>query len=105
MKLVVQEVEQNKKTWEENHHRIDQSVALDCTKFVEDAITEEMMLEAKVAQLGEIAEYLQKKVVELDVDEIVIDSNMDLQWPHRLSLIPPSPTCSALDPLHSGFLP
>ena len=29
------------------------------------------------------------------VDEIVIDSNMDMQWPHRLSLMPPSPTCSA----------
>ena len=39
------------------------------------------------------------------VDEIVIDANMDLQWPHRLSLMPPSLTCSALDPLQSGFVP
>ena len=39
------------------------------------------------------------------VDEIVIDANMDLQWPHRLTLMPPSPTCSALDPLKSGFEP
>ena len=31
-------------------------------------------------------------------DEIVIDANMDLQWPHRMSLMPPSPTCSALTP-------
>ena len=40
------------------------------------------------------------------VDEIVIDANMDLQWPHGMSLIPPSPTCSALkflDPLQSGL--
>ena len=34
----------------------------------------------------------------LYVDEIVIDANMDLQWPHRMSLMPPSPTCSALIP-------
>ena len=39
------------------------------------------------------------------VDEIVIDANMDLQWPHRLSLIPSSPNCSYLDPLQSGFVP
>ena len=39
------------------------------------------------------------------VDEIGIDSNMDLKWPHRLSLMPPSPTCSALYPLQSGFEP
>ena len=39
------------------------------------------------------------------VDEIVIDANMDLQWPHRMSLMPPSPTCNALDPLQSGFVP
>ena len=26
------------------------------------------------------------------VDEIVIDANMDLQWPHGMSLMPPSPT-------------
>ena len=32
------------------------------------------------------------------VDEIVIDANMDLQWPHGMSLMPPSPTCSALTP-------
>ena len=38
-------------------------------------------------------------------DEIVIDANMDLQWPYILSLMPPSPTCSALDPLQSGFEP
>ena len=37
------------------------------------------------------------------VDEIFIDANMDFQWPHRLSLMPPSPTCSAFDPLQSGF--
>ena len=30
------------------------------------------------------------------VDEIVIDANMDLQWPHRMSLMPPSSTYSAL---------
>ena len=30
---------------------------------------------------------------------------MDLQWPHRLSLMPLSPTYSALDPLQSGFVP
>ena len=39
------------------------------------------------------------------VDEIFIDSNMDLQWPHGFSLMPPSPTCSTLDPLQSGFVP
>ena len=39
------------------------------------------------------------------IDEIVIDANMNLQWPHKLSLMPPSPTCSALDPLQSGFVP
>ena len=39
------------------------------------------------------------------VDEIVIDANMDLQWSHKLSLMPPSPTYSALDPLQSGFVP
>ena len=39
------------------------------------------------------------------VDEIVIDSNMDLQWPHRISLMPLSPTSNALDPLQSGFVP
>ena len=39
------------------------------------------------------------------LNEIVIDANMDLQWPHRLSLMPPSLTCSALDPLQSGFVP
>ena len=32
------------------------------------------------------------------VDEIFIDANMDLQWPHMMSLMPPSPTCSALNP-------
>ena len=32
------------------------------------------------------------------VDEIVIDANMGLQWPHRMSLMPPCPTCSALTP-------
>ena len=32
------------------------------------------------------------------VDEIINDANMDLQWPHRLSLMPPSPTYSALTP-------
>ena len=36
------------------------------------------------------------------VDEIFIDANMDLQWPHMMSLMPPSPTCSALQ---SGFEP
>ena len=30
------------------------------------------------------------------VDEIVIDANMDLQWPHRMSLMPPSSTYNAL---------
>ena len=39
------------------------------------------------------------------VDEIVIDANMNLQWPHRFSLMAPSPTCSALDTLQSGFWP
>ena len=43
------------------------------------------------------------------VDEIVIYANMDLQWPHRMSLMPPSSTCSALtpyrDPLQSRFVP
>ena len=38
------------------------------------------------------------------VDEIVIDANMELQWPHRVSLMPPSPTCSALDPLNRWFV-
>ena len=38
-------------------------------------------------------------------DEIFIDANMDLQWPHKLSVMPPSLTCSALDPLQSGFVP
>ena len=39
----------------------------------------------------------------LIVDEIVIDANMDLQWPHRMSLMPPSPTCSALMPYRVGL--
>ena len=39
------------------------------------------------------------------VDEIVIDAEMDLEWLHKLSLMPPSLTCSALDPLQSGFVP
>ena len=30
---------------------------------------------------------------------------MDLQWPHGMLLMPPSPNCSALDPLQSGFVP
>ena len=33
------------------------------------------------------------------VDEIVIAANMDMQWPHRFSMMPPSNTYSALDPL------
>ena len=37
------------------------------------------------------------------VDEIVIDANMDLQWPHRMSLMPPSHTCSALMPYRVGL--
>ena len=37
------------------------------------------------------------------VDEIVIDANMDLQWPHWMSLMPPSPTCSALIPYRVGL--
>ena len=41
----------------------------------------------------------------VNVDEIVIDANMDLQCPHRMSLMPPSPTYSALDHLQSGFVP
>ena len=39
---------------------------------------------------------------EVYVDEIVIDANMDLQWSHRMSLMPLSPTCSALQ---TGFEP
>ena len=39
------------------------------------------------------------------VDEIFIDANVELQWPHRFSLMPPSLTCSALDPLQSLFVP
>ena len=38
------------------------------------------------------------------VDKIVIDANMDMQWPHRISLMLLSPTNSALDPLHSGLV-
>ena len=30
---------------------------------------------------------------------------MELQWPDRFSLMLQSPTCSALDPLQSGFVP
>ena len=37
------------------------------------------------------------------VDEIVIDANMDLQWPHGMSLMPPSPTCNALIPYRVGL--
>ena len=37
------------------------------------------------------------------VDEIVIDANMDLQWPHGMSLMPPSPACSALIPYRVGL--
>ena len=37
------------------------------------------------------------------VDEIVIDANMDLQWPHEMSLMPPSPTYSALIPYRVGL--
>ena len=35
----------------------------------------------------------------------IINANMDLQWPHRMSLMPLSPTTSSLDPLQSGFVP
>ena len=55
MKLAVQEAEQKTKTWEENRHRLDKAVALACTNFAEDGTIEEMVLEAKVTQLGEIA--------------------------------------------------
>ena len=41
--------------------------------------------------------YQCKRVV--TVDEIVIDANMDLQWPHGMSLMPPSPTLQCLGPL------
>ena len=39
------------------------------------------------------------------VDEIVIDANMDLQWPHRMSLMSPSSSCSSSDPSQSEFVP
>ena len=39
------------------------------------------------------------------VDEIVIDANMDLQWPHRTSLMPPSPTCSTQTLHRVGLCP
>ena len=38
------------------------------------------------------------------VEEIVIDANMDLKCPDGLSLMPPSITYNALDPLQSGFV-
>ena len=42
---------------------------------------------------------IQKNLLNIETaDVIFIDANMDLQWPHRMSLMPPSPTCSALTP-------
>ena len=66
MKLKVQEGEQKMKTWEENCHRIDKTIALTCTKFVEEGIREEMRSKSKVGRLGEIAEDLRKKVTYLE---------------------------------------
>ena len=47
--------------WEENHHRIDKEVALSCTNFGEEQITEEMEQESKITRLGEIVEDLRRK--------------------------------------------
>ena len=48
-------------------------------------------------------EFLHGVLHEEIVDEIVIDANMELHWPHRMSLMPPSPTCSALIPYRVGL--
>ena len=66
MKQEVQEGEQNTNTWEENRNRLDKVVSLSCTNFTDEGIKEEMVLESKVTQLGEIAEYLRKKVTKLE---------------------------------------
>ena len=47
-------------------HRLNNVVALTCTKFVEKGIMKDMCPKAKVIQLREIAEDLRKKVVELE---------------------------------------
>ena len=58
MKIVVQDFEQKMKTWEENCHSLDKVVALACTNFAEEGITEEMGPKSKIVRLGEIAEDL-----------------------------------------------
>ena len=56
-------------------------------------------------ELSKIKKMLHKQFLKFStpmvhfVYEIVIDANMELWWHHRLSLMPPSPTCNALDPL------
>ena len=42
MKQEVQESEHKTKMWEENRHRLEKVVALACTNFVEEGITEEI---------------------------------------------------------------
>ena len=39
MKLVVQEVEQKMNTWEENFHRLDNTISCSCKNFTEEGIT------------------------------------------------------------------
>ena len=67
MNHVVVEVEQKTKTQEENMQRNDKVVAIACRNFAEEGIKQEIFLEAKVIQLGEIAEDLRKKVTKLEV--------------------------------------
>ena len=52
---------------EESRHRLDNDVSLTCTNFANEGITKEMFPKSKVIQLGEIAEDLRKKVVELEM--------------------------------------
>ena len=74
------------------------------TPFAIDAKGGEMKTKGEMQTKGD-HELLSSMTKEEIVDEIVIDANIDLQWPHRMSLMPPSPTCSALNPSQSGFVP
>ena len=47
-------------------HRLDNALALACKNFVDEGIMEEMFLETKVIQLGEIVEELLQKVKKLE---------------------------------------
>ena len=48
-------------------HRLENVVALACTKFADEGIMEEKFPEAKVIRIGEIVDELRKKVANLEV--------------------------------------